>query len=311
MGFILYRFQLTLSYTLKVFFYIGLTYTTLHSFESNLASINYLYSIPETVSITDTSNAKNNQKFSLQNLNAAFLVPIKMSSQWIFMGAPKYRALFLEAENNSGTQAEKTFHSFQLGLRLIWLKSDKWTATLNVIPTVISDLDDGFSNRVWQTNGAAAAVYKSSASTWMFGLIYTRNTGDPLVLPLFGYYRKWEHIKFSAIFPHYVSSHYYTSNKFHFGFRAQLDGDKIQFDANQANNIQVQFSRIMAGPDFLFPIKPPLYIGLQFGYLFNLRDIQFSQTGELLATGSQDPVPFLKAGIFFKIPKRKKTEGEQ
>ncbi|MGL1901212.1 MAG: hypothetical protein OCC49_03675 [Fibrobacterales bacterium] len=275
------------------------------AFESNLATFSYHWSPKSSLKVArDSANVTS--QFGIQTVQAGFIVPYRVKKTFILMGVPQYKGLFVRGGIAPHSDNSRSFHGFQMGLRAIWLKDSLWTGTVSVLPKVITDFEDGMSNRIWQCNGAIAGLYRGSEHTLMVGLIYTRNTGSPLVLPLLGYQKKWNRIKFATILPSFMSLYYVFESKLHLGVRAQIEGDHIRFNTETVSDIELRFSRINVGPDFLIPLKKPFFINVQMGYLFNVTDMEFSRKGTVVAQGEVSPTPFIKAGIIIKIPKIKK-----
>ncbi|MGL1935859.1 MAG: hypothetical protein OCD01_12595 [Fibrobacterales bacterium] len=275
------------------------------AFESNLATLSYHWSPESSLKVAGDSTQLTSA-LGLQTVHAGFIIPYRLNKSFILMGAPQYKGLFVHGEFPERAQNTRSFHGFQMGLRAIWLKDSVWTGTISLLPKLITDFENGISNRIWQLNGAIAGLYRTHEYSLMLGLIYTRNTGRPLLLPLLGFQKRWSSIKFTTIMPSFMSLYYVFDNKLHMGVRTQLEGDHIRFNTETVSDIELRFSRISVGPDFLIPIKKPFFINIQMGYIFNVTDMEFSRNGTTVAKGELDSTPFIKAGIILKIPKIKK-----
>ncbi|MGL1934036.1 MAG: DUF6268 family outer membrane beta-barrel protein [Fibrobacterales bacterium] len=285
--------------------------SSLYAFENNLAHISYTYSPPISYSIQSADTVNRELTYQLHSIKAGVTIPIQVNKQFVLMASPLYKGLYFTHDNSASSESTRNFHSMELGIKGIWLKDDTWTFALAVLPSLVSDFESGVSNRVWQTNGSAVAIRRSAKQALMFGLIYTRATGSPMLLPLLGYHKKWNALRFSAVLPSYVTLNYSLPNKLRMGLRAELVGDHIQFDAKAANNIEVKFSRLQVGPEVIVPIKGLFFMKMHGGYSMYMRDIEFKNQGQLVATAEHSPNLFLKAGIVMKFPKRKQKSTKQ
>ncbi len=285
--------------------------SSLYAFENNLAHISYTYSPPITYSIKSADTINRELTYQLHSIKAGFTIPIQVNKQFVLMASPLYKGLYFTHDNSASSESTRDFHSMELGIKGIWLKDDTWTFALAVLPSLVSDFDSGVSNRVWQTNGSAVAIRRSVKHAFMFGLIYTRATGSPLLLPLLGYHKKWDAIRFSALFPSYVSLNYSLPSKLRMGLRVELAGDHIQLDTPVINNIEVKFSRVQVGPEVIVPIKGLFFMKMHGGYSMYMQDIEFKNHGTVVATAEHSPNLFLKVGIVMKIPKVKPKKRAQ
>jgi hypothetical protein len=123
----------------------------------------------------------------------------------------------------------------------------------------------------------------------LYGLSYSYVLGRGLILPVAGFH--WEAsdgVSLRAMLPFSVRLHYRVSERWLFGLKAMLDGDRFQYfnDVNTFSAPQhayLRLTQLECGPDFVLTVSPLLSLSGEVGVAVARRLWISSDSGDFLS----------------------------
>lgn len=206
-------------------------------------------------------------------------------------------------------KAEKSFHSISYSLTLVHQLNQKWNFLLQFKPTIASDLEADLSSDDFLYLGTAMLTRKLGAHIVLGGgVIYTTQTGEPLVLPALKFQHKSRRHDLDIMLPSHIKFLHGLGarKKFSIGAQAAMNGGNynISLTENAPVNPTVFDKLIYSRTNVGLLAKVRMYRVIQlelFGGYSLGRAFKFG-TGDERLDYDVDNGPFFSVGVSL-VPK--------
>ncbi len=205
--------------------------------------------------------------------------------------------------------ANRTFHSISYALTLAHQINSKWAFLIRVKPTIASDFEADLSSDDFLFLGTAMVTYKLGANMVLGGgVVYTTQTGEPLILPTIKFQHQNKRHDLDILLPSHIKYLHGlgAQKKFSIGAQVALNGGyyNISLTENTAQNPRVFdeliYSRTNAG--LLAKVRMYRVVQLElFGGYSVARRFKFG-TGDNRLDYDVDNGPFFSVGLSI-VPK--------
>lgn len=223
--------------------------------------------------------------------------------KWILLHGLQYALVRPEFDTQIG-RGEESLHFISYALSVVKPLKNDFRLMGTFQPAISSQLDKPISSDDFLYLGALSLSKKVSKEiNWLAGLAFTSRFGRPLVIPLFGYNRKWERFRLNVLFPNGVSAHWSSvDSKWEYGFRLGLNGSQFNLsDTNMQQIDNVRFSRVNLGPSINYGLREGLYLQVFAGISVRRTYTITSKVAPDQDFGS-DNGAFFAVSLFFRPP---------
>lgn len=252
---------------------------------------------------TDIPESPFSETASIQEYQVAIRVPMVLKdNKWILLHSGVYGIVLPDVEPNTVAE-DQNLHFIGYSLTVIKPLNEKRQLLAVMQPAISSQLDQKLSRDDFLCLGSLALSTTVNEKTrWMAGIAFISRFGRPLVIPLFGYDKKWSRSKLSILFPNKAEWYWISKDEaWEIGPKMVLNGSQFNLATGTRTPYDnVQFSRVNLGLSINRALgKSGLFLnaftGIAAGRTYDiisetLPDIDFSS----------DPGPVISFGLFFR-----------
>ena len=256
---------------------------------------------------TDIPESPLGETVGFEEFQVAIRIPtILNEGKWILLHSGVYAIVMPDVEPNTAGD-DQNLHFIGYSLTAIKPINSKRQLIGVFQPAISSQLDQKLSADDFLYLGSLALSTTVDENTrWTAGISFTSRFGRPLILPLFGYDKKWSRSKLSILFPGKAEWYWISKNQaWEIGPQITLNGSQFNLSTSATNPFEnIQFSRVNAGLSIHRAVgKGGLYLnafgGIAAGRTYNI----ISDSVPDLDFGS-DPGAVFTLGLFFRPPAR-------
>ncbi len=155
------------------------------------------------------TDAGNGQEVAFQEFSAFVNLPKKLKNEkTTIINGLSYGQVQSSLDNTllfEDGEAKKTFHSVSYALTMAHQLNSKWNLLLRVKPTIASDFEADLSGDDFLFLGTAMLTRKLGANMVLGGgVVYTTQTGEPLILPTIKFQHKTRKHDLDILLPSHV-----------------------------------------------------------------------------------------------------------
>jgi hypothetical protein len=209
-------------------------------------------------------------KASFSEFETSFLTPIKAGDKLLLLVGATYRMVFPLSTIN---ELETRLYFIAMRLSAIFNIDEKQRLIGMVIPAISSTLQGALTGDDFLTQ-ASLGYYRDVSKRFNYGVgvIYTSRFGSPLVLPLIALNHKREKVRYAITLPVFLQATWAYNKNLNYGIKFSVNGSQYnpaqdaQFNAISIDD--VNFSRVLFGPELGIRLKGPVYLTLYGGISF-------------------------------------------
>jgi hypothetical protein len=260
---------------------------------------------PDREPVDGKRNFTQDLKVEVATLNVGFSYPLVFSEgRTLLINALSYQRLYLNYRNwdyeQGGNFKVEDAYAVAYSLTLLHKLSPKWSLITIVTPGLASD----FKAKISRDDFAIQAIaglgrHFSEKLTLYFGLLYSRDFGEPLLLPAVRL--EWDNgsdLKATVTPPLDVELWYLPNQALELGLLINTAGNQYHGDPDiyGIDNPQLRYSVTTLGPSAKVNILPWLHLNLEGGITF-LRRFEFFDGDEEALSVDLKQTGFLRVGL--------------
>lgn len=218
-----------------------------------------------------------------------------------------------EASLMSGSiKNSKNYHTISYNLGIVHTLSPKWRLTINLNPTLASDLEASLNEDdfLYQVNSMVLRT-KSKKLKYGFGLAFTTRFGRQLVIPIGMLKYSTQKMNLDILAPNMISVLFKSKKQtFLYGLETGLNGGLFNNTSNveTINTLidEAGYSRLNIGPAISIILKNSIKIHFTGGVTAGRR-LEFIDFDKEIIDRTPEVGPFFRIGLSFS-PKKKTQE---
>lgn len=234
----------------------------------------------------DTAEGKVQTEIKEVRTSFQAALPLKAKKTYL-LNRVQYSLLQYEADVTSkALRIQDTYHTIQYTVGLLQILPKRWQLVFNVSPTLASDFRASLSSDDFILQLSALALKRASENVqYGFGLAYTTQFGDPLLLPLIRLVYRKNNWLTNIVLPAYISQYYEFNKGSRLGLKAAVYGNFYNVNATREDSTidRVAYSRVTLGPEYRLRLFGSLYVTTAAGVaVANLLRIENEAPNEAL-----------------------------
>ncbi len=258
-----------------------------------------------------------NSKTSYQEFGIQFKLPIQTKNKKILLvNSLQYdllQATLFEVPFFSELKTQKNFHKIAYALMAVHRLNENWTILARAKPTLVSDLNHDLNGKDFIFQGTLLASHKINSKLKLgAGIVYTTQTGEPLLLPAIQLSYNHNRHLLKMILPSHINYLYSLDEegKYKLGLKAKFSGGNyaVNFNGNDkgiSKSInRVVYSRGNAGLLYNMKLTEMLRLELQ-GGISMLRKYRFVDIENSTATFDAKNSGYFTTSLHFNIVNQK------
>ena len=255
-------------------------------------------------------------KASFQEFGVLFKMPLKSKDEkTIFINSLRYdllQATLVDTPFFTESKTQKNLHKLAYALMVVRRLKNDWIVLIRAKPTLVSDLNHKLDIKDFIFQGTVLVSKKLNDNLKLgAGLVYTTQTGEPLLLPAIQLdYQKNRH-SLNMILPSHILYMYKIdkNGKFKIGLKSKFSGGNFAVDFSAIDKgISKSIDRVIysrGNLGILFNTKLSDMMALELlGGISGLRKYRFEDSEEAMTSFDPRTGAFFTIGLNFNLNKK-------